>query len=108
MSTNTKADAAVGALLEMYRERHAELSRVVDIRATMPEHPWTDDQQRIWNKRGEQVEYLFGCLDGLRMAINHLDPTAWKDPRWRDFSAWEESLPEGDGAIVSQGAKPPR
>ena len=73
------------ALLAMYRERHAELERVMAARESV-------ENDRIFAKRCEQVEYLFGCLDGLRAAINLLDPKLWAGCRWRDFSTWEASL----------------
>ena len=78
-------DHTLATLLDMYRERHAEVTRVIDTRSG-------EFDERLFAKRGEQIEYLFGCLDGLRMAINLLDPKMWAGARWRDFATWENSL----------------
>lgn len=87
---------AMEALQEMYDERYAELGRVMDARRAMgaADGGLTEDERRIWERRGEQIEYLFGCLDGLRNAMGTLDPKLRATFGWRNFTDWESSLPE--------------
>ena len=80
----------VHTLRAMYEERYAELERVMKARETLPSGPET---QRLFDKRSEHIEYLFGCLDGLRNAIHLLAPELHFHG-WRNWGVWEASLPE--------------
>lgn len=86
------ASAAVPVLQQLsarYEQVHAELGRTIDRNTE-------DTPERIWQRRHEHIEYLFGVLDGLRVAINALDPALWRKSRLRDFTVWEASLERGD------------
>jgi hypothetical protein len=87
---STKEPERVHTLLTMYDERYAELERVMAARTLLPAGP---DAQRLFDRRSEQIEYLFGCLDGLRIAIHVIDPDRHFHG-WRDWGTWETSLRE--------------
>lgn len=87
------AERVLIELTHMYDERYAELERVLEARKVLIEGP---RDERLFEKRSEQIEYLFGCLDGLRNAIHLIDPTKWFHG-WRDFATWEASLVKSDG-----------
>ena len=79
----------LNALMDRYSAVHDELSELIDRNG--PDVP-----KKVWQRRHEHIEYLFGVEDGLRLAINALDPSKWDGARLRDFSTWERSLQEPD------------
>ena len=80
--------ALVVSLRQQYEERYAELERVMEARKALPPGA---ESRRLFEKRSEQIEYLFGCLDGVRNAIHLLDPSLHFHG-WRNFGTWEASL----------------
>ena len=85
---NTPEPERVHTLMAMYEERYAEFERVMAERKSLPSGA---ESQRLFDRRSEQIEYLFGCLDGLRNAIHVLDPDKHFHG-WRDWGTWEASL----------------
>ena len=86
--------ALVVSLRQQYEERYAELERVMAKRKALLD-AGGEDNGRLFDKRSEQIEYLFGCLDGVRNAIHLLDPSLHFHG-WRDFGTWEASLETAD------------
>lgn len=90
--SNDTTSTTFDELRGMYEARHREVSRVIDARQALggKDGRLTDDERRIWERYGEHIEYLFGCLDGLRNAMHVLDPEV--SDGWRDLRTWEASL----------------
>ena len=80
------------AIRGMYDSRYDELQRLIDARRELGDENGhlTPELRRVWERYGEHIEYVFGCLDGLRNAMHELDPEV--SDGWRDLRTWEDSL----------------